>query len=445
MAVAAKGVSRIPVRVADCFLLALDSFMRRTGQGAHISISVLELERAPDQETLRAASCRLVEKHPILAARLRRDWRTWLPFWDVPEPPIGGLPMRVWELVRGESLDIALQRIAAEPLARDGMNFNARLDVVRRVDGTALLCFSWLHLIVDGKGAELVLGELARLCDGIDEPCEAKEEPPLDASFRERIKKTKGMVILFDELVKIGAPSLSNGRPGGRGCSYQVVTLNPAQTSIVTGRIAETTGELFPLAYLLACTARAHDRVFEHRGKSPRGYVANVPVQTRRRGARGPLFHNQVSVFFFSAIRAHLGTIEETARSMKTQFIEMSRARLDQSFSTVLELMMRLPSWVFMRVVRFQFKGEIASFFHSHTGTFAPEINAFAGAAITNAYHLPCLGAPPGTGIFFGDRAGQMNITFSWRDECVTDDEKRIMVEQTMTDLLGKRALETPA
>ena len=39
------GVTRIPVQTADCFLLALDDFMRRTGQGRHVSQSVLELDR----------------------------------------------------------------------------------------------------------------------------------------------------------------------------------------------------------------------------------------------------------------------------------------------------------------------------------------------------------------------------------------------------------------
>lgn len=123
---------------------------------------------------------------------------------------------------------------------------------------------------------------------------------------------------------------------------------------------------------------------------------------------------------------------------MKTQFAEMSRARLDESFNAVLELMMRLPASLFLRVVRWQFKGEIGSFFHSHTGTFAPEITEFAGAKITNAYHLPCLGTPPGTGIFFNERDGRVTITVSWREGCLTDDERRVMVAQVLEDCLGE-------
>ncbi len=123
---------------------------------------------------------------------------------------------------------------------------------------------------------------------------------------------------------------------------------------------------------------------------------------------------------------------------MKTQFAEMSRARLDESFSAVLELMMRLPPSLFMRVVRWQFKGEIGSFFHSHTGPFAPEISEFAGAKITNAFHLPCLGTPPGTGLFFNERDGRVTITVSWREGCLSDEERRLMAAQALEDCLGE-------
>jgi len=166
--------------------------------------------------------------------------------------------------------------------------------------------------------------------------------------------------------------------------------------------------------------------------------VVSVPVQTRKRGARGPLFHNQVSIFFFSAVREALGTIEAATTAMKQQFAEMTRGKLDESFLVVLELMMRLPSWMFMWVVRRQFKGEICSFFHSHTGVFAPELVEFAGAKVTNAYHLPCLATPPGTGLFFCERDGQVNITVTWREGCLSDEERKLMLAQTMEDLFGE-------
>jgi hypothetical protein len=446
MAVAASGRTRVPVRVADCFLLALDAFMRRTGQGDHIAQSVLELATAPDLIELGRAAARVVQKHPLLAARLRRSWRTWLAYWEVPDGVLPALPIGLWretgspDALGPQAREVAdamtrLEAIMAEPL---GTHLNARLDVLELRSGHCLLAMSWRHTLVDGKGAELLLVEIARLCAGIDLPSEGKEPNGPQLTVKELILKTKPAIGRFKELAKLRFASLSGpkARPG-RG-HYQIVTLGEADSSRLRERVEQMTGALFPMAFYVACTARAHDRVFRHRGQTPAGYVASVPIQTRKRGAKGPIFHNQVTVFFFAARREVLATIESAAAAMKTQFAEMSRGRLDESFSAVLELMMRLPASLFMRVVRLQFKGEIGSFFHSHTGTFAPEITEFAGAKITNAFHLPCIGTPPGTGIFFNERDGRVTITVSWREGCLTDEERGLMLAQVLEDCLGE-------
>ena len=43
MTTAGRGVVRVPVQSTDCFLLAHDDFMQRTGQGRHVSLSMIEL------------------------------------------------------------------------------------------------------------------------------------------------------------------------------------------------------------------------------------------------------------------------------------------------------------------------------------------------------------------------------------------------------------------
>jgi hypothetical protein len=448
MAAGGNDVTRVPVRVADCFLLAHDDFMRRTRQGRHVSQSIIELDRLPEVVQLRPALGRLVQKHPLLTGRLRRDWKTWLPYWEVPPAPNRGLPLGLWR-ERGSAGALAgatevedtmelFQDIMTEPLEVDGIHFKARLDLVEGRDRRCRVALSWSHLLIDGKGAELLLAEIGRLCEGVDEPCDAKEPVKPKLTFKEKIQKTKAAVYRLEDLAKIGAPSLAGPRPRqGRG-HYQVITLGQEDSAKVIARVEGLSGALFPMTFYVACAARAHDRVFRHRGKRHDGYVVSVPVQTRKRGARGPLFHNQVSIFFFSAVRETLGTIEAATAAMKQQFAEMTRGKLDESFLVVLEFMMRLPSWMFMRVVRWQFKGEMCSFFHSHTGAFAPEMTEFAGARITNAYHLPCLATPPGTGLFFCERGGKVNITVTWREGCLSDEERKLMLEQTMEDLFGE-------
>lgn len=223
MAAGATGVTREAVRVADCFLLAHDDFMRRTKQGRHVTQSIIELDRVPDLTRLRPALERLVQKHPLLAGRLRRDWKTWLPFWEIPPAPPQGLPLKLWR-ERGAAGVLAgateventmelLQLIMTEPLEVEGIAFKARLDVVETRDGRATVALSWSHLLIDGKGAELLLAEIGRLCEGVDVPCEAKEPLRPEMTFDEKIKKTKAAVNRLEDLAKIGAPSLSGPCP----------------------------------------------------------------------------------------------------------------------------------------------------------------------------------------------------------------------------------------
>ncbi len=448
MQAGAKPIDRVPARVPDSFLVGLDGFMRRTGQGPHVSQSLLELDRLPDLARLKIASRRLVEKHPILAGRLRRDWRSWLLYWAVPAPPACGLPLGLWResgspgLLGGGARMIedgmaALYETMNAPFVRDEISFNARLDVVEQRDGRCIVALSWAHTLMDGKGAELLLTELGRLCEGIDLPCETREpvRPPM--SFGEKIHRVKGAIFRFSKLDRLGVRSLGGPKPRAGRCHYRLISLSAAESAIVRARAERLTGSLFPLPYYLACAARAHHAVFEKRGQLPECYVASVPVQMRRRGGRGPVFHNHMTILFFCAMAGDMGTLETIATALKKQFAEMTRERLEESFLILLELMRRVPSRIFMTIVRLQFAGEISSFFHSHTGQFAPELASFAGAVIGNAHHRPCLGSPPGTGIFLCERGDRVNIAISWRDGCLSDDERQAMEDRLLEDILG--------
>lgn len=451
---AADLTLRVPIKIADCFLLSLDAFMRRTGQGPHVSQSVIELTSCPDLIRVRSVLGKLTQKHPLLYARLKRDWRTLLPFWETaPENQRPPLPLDLWKeqnsigKIGGHVQEIEealpfLESRLSRPMAPDDLPFNARLDIVEKRGGNFLVALTWTHRLIDGKGAELLFSEIAQLCDGIDETYENNEPLRPITTVREKRQHARRLLIRFDEMAALGVHSLGGPEPEPGVCRFQILTLDPVQSAQVRARANQISGPLFSLPYYLASASRAHAAVFKNRGAEPNCYVSGVPIQTRKRGSRGPLFHNQVSVFFFCCLREDIDSLHSAATALKKQFSEMTRERLDESFTMMLEIMMRMPSWLFMKIVRWQFKGEINSFFYSHTGVFAPEMTSFAGATIENAWHLPCLGRPPGTGIFFNERNDKITITISWRDGCLSRAERELMMNQIMADLLGAEQRE---
>jgi len=73
---------------------------------------------------------------------------------------------------------------------------------------------SWSHVILDGKGAELLLAETGGLCAGLDAAGDTSQPPPpAPLSFREKILKTKARDRYLAELAKCGVRSLSGPKP----------------------------------------------------------------------------------------------------------------------------------------------------------------------------------------------------------------------------------------
>ncbi len=448
---AAPPSRRVPFQVNDCFVLAWDAFMRRTRQGGHVSQSVIEMDGAPDLAALRQALDRAAVKFPLLTAVPRRNWCTRIPYWSLrAEPPATGLPLGLWRQAGEPAATLPgsqptadaqtlAQKIAAGPMAHAGVACNARLDVAAMAGGRWLVILTWSHLLLDGKGAELLFLELGRLCVGLDVPEETPTVvPKAKLSFPERFRRTRPAMNHQTSLQETGVPSLGGPKPRPGNPCYEVVTFTPDETAAIRARVERTVGALFPFTFYVASVARAHDRVFAHRGRQPPGYGISVPTQTRKRGARGPIFHNHVASLFFNPRREHLGSVEATAAAMKAQFATMVRHKVAESFNAVVELMMPLPSWLFLGIIRLQFKGELCTCFHSFTGQFAPELTHLAGAPVLNGYHLPCLGTPPGTGLFFGEHGNRLNVTLSWREGVLTAEERRLMMARLRGDLLGE-------
>jgi hypothetical protein len=117
------------------------------------------------------------------------------------------------------------------------------------------------------------------------------------------------------------------------------------------------------------------------------------------------------------------------------QHARFTRERLGDSLNELMHAMSPIPSWLYMSFISLQMKGPFASFFHSHTGEFAAGLNQFLGAEIINAFHVPGVPTPPGTGIFCNEKNGKLVLTTCWHETVLQDAEREMMMEQLLEDL----------
>ena len=436
---------------ADCFVLALSHMMRVNGQQGLVGQTHVVMDGIPDNAALVAGARRLGEAYPLLNAFVRRSPFTLLPNWWVDPRDRRTLNVQIWHEVGAESLPEGSRPAAsAQHLAEDLLNTaieecgglrNLRLDIVRLKDGGSSLFLTWNHLLFDGKGAELLVGSLFDAVNGrTPEPFQPvkKENLPLRTQFTE----SRPAVNRFFELMMNRYQSLSGKKPTPGRLRFRVINFTADESTQIRARAEQFSG-LFPLSFYLASATRAHREAFLSRGEDPEHYVSSIPVQLRRKWVGANPFQNRVTVLFFSMKREHLSSMEDAVKSAHLQFEELTRKNLGASFSMILRLMRRLPSYLYMKFLGTQFSGDITSFFHSATGSFAVNLRELAGSPVRDAYHVPSVSAPPGSGLFFGESHGRITATFSWREGAVTEHEADLVLGRMKEDLTGQTALGT--
>jgi len=442
---------RLPLRDCDFFTHAFDEMLRQAGQGGHIARSFVELDRVPDVQDLKDLLVRLPDcfAFPILTAQLKKPGFFSLPVW-MPAAKPRPLELKLWSdekspgllLTHGaekfSDLQTKLDDVINTSLPQydDGW-MNVRFDLVEKADGTCVFVFSWSHLIMDGIGAEFFLLEINRLLGGKSEPVPGFDLTDLQdqRGWGERWKTAKVMPAFFDTVMSkpfeaLGSAKLSSGR-----AHFQVITLTEEQSAEAARRSAEISGPLINMPFHLACAMRAHQRVFTHRGQKPESLMCCIPIQVRRKGTRGPLFQNHLTMFFCNLVADELTTLDAAAGSLHKQHTRIIKEKIGDAFRDLMWMMRPMPPSLHMHFINWHMKGKFSSFYHSNTGVFAPELTQFAGAAVMNAYHVPSFSDPPGTGVFTNEKNGRLVLTLCWREGTMTEEERAIFIEQLMSDL----------
>lgn len=448
----AERLPYVPLRDCDFFTHAFDAMLRQAGQGGHVAHSFIELDRVPEVPLLRELIASLPARFsfPIFTAMLEKRSFFSLPVW-VPAPRPRPLALHLWSQQGAPGLlvehgatpfgDLQTQLDdiinTSLPQHEDGWE-NVRFDLVEKADGTCTFVFSWSHLIMDGIGAEYFLLELNRMLGGRSEPVPAFDlTDVLDDSrgWGERWKTAKVMPAFFDTVMKKPFEALGSARLSAGRAHFQVITLSEAQTAEAARRSAEISGPLINMPFHLACAMRAHHRIFEHRGIHPESLMCCVPIQVRKKGARGPLFQNHLTMFFCNLVADELGSLHAAASSLHQQHTRFIKDKIGDAFRDLMWMMRPMPPGLHMQFINWNMKGKFSSFYHSNTGVFAPELTHFAGAAVTNAYHVPSFSDPPGTGVFANEKNGRLVLTLCWREGTLSPEEREIFVDQLKADL----------
>lgn len=402
--------------------------MRRTGQGHHLAVTVLELEGQPDRAALEGRAEALGKRHPILNARLRRSLRTFQAAWYPGAP--AAIPLHfhtdqeleslVHELVNGSSIDILA----------DGPNLH--FHVLSRSSNCWALLILWPHALLDGIGIDKFISEFAGSEPGVGhgDTCTINDSPGTLWKQAEPV---------LEEMRGFPAHRIRSfhrkGQRSGKS-RFRVLRFSKNESTRIRSKMAATAGELLLLPYFACCASRAVRSVISSRHPDENtAILLSLPVQRQPNPAKRPLFHNHMVAYSLLLTGDELGELAPATKALYRKYAHFLRRKLPSAMDPLTRLMERCPSRFYLKPASIYLKGEICSLFHSHTGRFAPGTSELFGSRLLNGYHIPTVSSPPGIGIFFSEYDDQLSCTISWKEGSLSASELEILESRLLEDL----------
>jgi hypothetical protein len=411
----------------DYFMYNEDIWMRRSGLEGNICCAILRLGRGLDVARLRRRMKESLLMDWMARARVVRPLPFLPPVWRTASKPAeiffehddkGNEMETPWSPPK-----VVLQR-RLRPKSEPGVAF----DVVHHADGTSHLFFSWNHIHLDASGVDFVLHHL-----------NAENDANGTASLKDFIspKQLKGLPVSqwwdrmkfahssWNWLAESGKEPLFTPAPSGPRAKdlqnhQRRICFTEEETARIGGQVTKITNGFRRSHFYLAASVKALHNIARQRGNKEGAYLIPVPHDTRRHGAKGPIFSNHLSVLFYRIEAQQAARMVDIIGELGRQMTNMIRDKFPEACMAALNMFKILPPRVYLHELGKPTRGKLASLSVSDSGEACPGMTGFCGAEIFDVTHLiPCW-RRPGVTILYLEFGKRLSIMLSWVDDSLT-------------------------
>jgi hypothetical protein len=421
--------NRIRLAPGDYFMHAQDLWMRRSGLQGNICCAVMHLDRGFDVERLR----RRLKESPlidwIMRARLVRPLPLLPPSWKLSEP--GPIFFEHDDKTAPMPNAWMPPKVVAERQLHAGHNPGIAFDILHHADGTSHLFFSWNHTHLDASGVDFILHHLNSNSDSNG-----------SSSVKDFInpKQIRGLPVSkwwasagfahtsMKWLNESGKDPLFSPAPSGQrsnACKnhHRRIHFTEEETALIASRTAKVAPGFRRSHFYLAASVQALHNVARARGTAGGAYLIPVPHDTRRHGAKGPIFSNHLSILFYRIEAQQADKVRDIVAELGKQMTVQIRDKFPEACMAALNMFKVLPPRYYVKNLGKPTRGKIASLSFSDSGEVCPGMTEFCGTRILDVAHLiPCWSSP-GVTMLFLQFANRLSLMLSSVDDCISTAE----------------------
>jgi len=312
-----------------------------------------------------------------------------------------------------------------------------RIDVIATATDRTIIICSWHHALMDAHGAETFIQHLCSSEFTEETEWVKSIKPRQEQSLRDRLKMVRGMKVYLYDTSRLPIVSLYRPKSGIPTLRHRVLRFNGDETQQIAETARQQGAGFLLSAFYLSATARAIAHIQSQREPLQGDILVPVPQDRRKRGAHESLVGNQVTFIFYRIPQAVLSSIKECTLELVQQTTRLMRSEAPEGYLVMIGLIQRLPGWLYRPLLKSPTRGLMASFFYSDTGDSLSEFKMFFNRSIINASHYPPNAYPPGVTLIFTRFHGALQITVSYMEEVLDDEEIETLIQHLRSDLLG--------
>ena len=402
---------------SDYFQLLLDKHHRQHGLQGNIGRFAVEVKGRLDVRQLEQT----LNSDPIFcwlhSLRLKKPWPLQLPQW-IQIRSSAPIPINTFEASQQDDC------ILNELLMRDIQpHFDPpfQLDVIDCKQNRTILLFTWSHLLMDSQGAEILMRYLGDALG--DQPIQPFGSKNTRLALAEQLKQTqKTRNFIFFEKKSIHISVLDKGDSKQINV-YHTLRFSETETEQIIVNCKRAGAQFGRSPFLLAACMHSFSDLLARKGKTNTTIWVPVPQNKRKKGILGPIVGNHLSYLFYRLFPQHLQTMQKTVDVIKQQMIDQMREGIPASFSIMMDLLLRLPLWLYGKIVKSPTRGAFASFFFSDTGKTLDDFNVFCGLPVSNAIHYPPNSSHPGLTIIFMNFQQKLQVIIAYSEATVNKED----------------------
>lgn len=386
----------------DTFMLAMDADMRRRGSPGNICHLLLTLQGGADLDAL-ASKARSLPLFAFLSSLRLHTPLFRIPRWRVHRKTaatntLTSLPISTEEELQSFVLEHSVNAHREAPF---GVILLPDLHT-----GPSLL-FYWHHSLCDARGGEALVRSLAD-----NDPAPAVV--PHGSSVPTGVRALKLAQATKQSIFAKTSESIARcGNPGESTTSRKYFRLRFSQeeTKQIDELSRTLTNGIFPMALLLAASARATSSLPYHSGTARHPLFVPVPHDMRRFMRSGSLLSNHISFLFFKLTPWLDSDLRQTTNRVVEQLHDSVYAELHWGMLSFLRYIGRLPPRLLWKVIEMPTKGHPASLYFSDVGSGLSQIVSFQGSPVVSALHYPPHLSPPGLTTVWCRYREQLEVT----------------------------------